>query len=226
MRGRHGPTLEARRPPPVRVRLSRFRRLGDRRPQLVQLDASLTLRPTSVVTLRGGDLGQRSGSASRVRRRSGAGQARRTIATSQSPWRSIVDVASARARVAAARRARARASARPLADAEPQLRRFGTPQQLLVFLHAAPAEQTDAPLLALLALARRRRLAGRFAAAGDPARPEGAGRAARHPAERRDELWELLLFFAWEAICSYPVERRRAPRRRQPRPAGPARHHT
>ena len=28
-------------------------------------------------------------------------------------------------------------------------------------------------------------------------------------ARRRDELWELLLFHAWETICCYPLTRRR-----------------
>ena len=92
---------------------------------------------------------------------------------------------------------------------QPQLRRFGTLAQLLCFLHEAPAEQTDGPLLALLALARRDRLAGRtLLQVLLPALKTQAERIV-HPAKRRDEVWELLLFFAWEAICCYPLEGRR-----------------
>jgi DNA-directed RNA polymerase specialized sigma24 family protein len=94
-------------------------------------------------------------------------------------------------------------------ECQPELRRFGTPRQLLLFLHSAPAEQTDAPLLALLELARQERLAGRtLVQVLLPALKVRADRIV-HPARLRDEVWELLLFSAWEAICCYPVERRR-----------------
>jgi len=93
---------------------------------------------------------------------------------------------------------------------QPQLRPFGSPRQLLVFLHSAPAEQTDAPLLALLALARTDRLAGRTLLQWLlPALKTRADRIA-YPCQRRDEVWEALLYFAWELICCYPLERRRA----------------
>ena len=93
---------------------------------------------------------------------------------------------------------------------QPQLCRFGSSHQLLVFLHSAPAEQTDAPLLALLALARTDRLAGRTLLQWLlPALKTRADRIA-YPCQRRDEVWEALLYFAWEVICCYPLERRRA----------------
>ena len=92
---------------------------------------------------------------------------------------------------------------------QPPLRRFGSAQQLLVFLHSAPAEETDAPLLALLALARCERLAGRtLLQVLLPALKRRVNRIV-YPVYKRDEVWEILLFSAWEAICCYPVERRR-----------------
>jgi DNA-directed RNA polymerase specialized sigma24 family protein len=92
---------------------------------------------------------------------------------------------------------------------QPQLRRFGSAQQLLVFLHSAPAAETDAPLLALLALARCERLAGRtLLQVLLPALKRRVNRIV-YPVYKRDEVWEILLYSAWEAICSYPVERRR-----------------
>ena len=92
---------------------------------------------------------------------------------------------------------------------QPQLRRFRSPHTLLAFLHSAPAEQTDAPLLGLLALARHERLAGRTLV--QVLLPALKTRAERivHPRHLRDEVWELLLYSAWEAICCYPLERRR-----------------
>jgi hypothetical protein len=93
---------------------------------------------------------------------------------------------------------------------QPELRRFGTPRQLLLFLHSAPAEQTDPPLLALLALAREEPLAGRtLLQVLLPALKTRADRII-HPSQLREEVWELLLYSAWEAICCYPLERRRA----------------
>ena len=92
---------------------------------------------------------------------------------------------------------------------QPALRRFASPQQLLRFLHAARSGETDAPLLALLSLARRDRLAGRLLLQAIlPALRAQAERIV-HERERREELWELLLFFAWEAICGYPTAERR-----------------
>jgi DNA-directed RNA polymerase specialized sigma24 family protein len=93
---------------------------------------------------------------------------------------------------------------------QPQLRRFGTPRQLLSFLHSAPAEQTDGPLLALLALARYDQLARRtLLQVLLPALKTQAERMASSPSRLREEVWEVLLYFAWETICGYPVERRR-----------------
>lgn len=92
---------------------------------------------------------------------------------------------------------------------QPQLRRFASPRLLLSFLHSAPAEQTDGPLLALLALARHDRLARRtLLQVLLPALKTQAERIA-YPPCLRDEVWEVLLYFAWEAICCYPIERRR-----------------
>jgi DNA-directed RNA polymerase specialized sigma24 family protein len=92
---------------------------------------------------------------------------------------------------------------------QPQLRRFGSPRCLMCFLHSAPAEQTDGPLLALLELARNDQLARRtLLQVLLPALKAQAERMT-HPACMRDEVWEVLLYFAWETICGYPVERRR-----------------
>lgn len=92
---------------------------------------------------------------------------------------------------------------------QPLLCRFDSPAQLLRFLHASPPERTDGPLLALLALARSDRRAGRLVL--QAILPALKTQAARVVAERapREEVWELLLFFAWEAICAYPLARRR-----------------
>jgi hypothetical protein len=94
-------------------------------------------------------------------------------------------------------------------DQQPELRRFASPRQLLLFLHSAPAAQTDAILLALLTLARDDRLAGRtLLQVLLPALKRQAKRIANR-SYRRDEVWELLLFFAWQGICCYPLQRRR-----------------
>lgn len=95
-------------------------------------------------------------------------------------------------------------------ERQPALRRFSSPRALLEFLHTAPPDRTDAPLLALLALARAERLAGRTLL--QVLLPALKTRAPRilHPAYiGNDEIWELLLYAAWEAICCYPLERRR-----------------
>jgi len=94
-------------------------------------------------------------------------------------------------------------------ESHPELRRFGTPGQLLRFLHTAPAEQTDASLLALLELAQDEQIAGRtLVQVLLPALKTRADRIA-YPSRLREEVWELLLYSAWEAICCYPLERRR-----------------
>ena len=94
------------------------------------------------------------------------------------------------------------------AERHPELRRFSEPGQLLPFLHSARREESDPKLRALLSLARHDRLAGRFVLQAIlPALKAQASRLRRGPASR-DELWELLLFHAWEAICSYPLRRR------------------
>jgi hypothetical protein len=92
---------------------------------------------------------------------------------------------------------------------QPALRRFQRTEDLLAFLHGAAAPESDAPLVALLVLAGDDRDAGRFVLQAIlPALKAQARRLATH-ATARDELWELLLFHAWEAICTYPVTRRR-----------------
>jgi hypothetical protein len=92
---------------------------------------------------------------------------------------------------------------------QPQLRRFSSARDLLAFLHTAPAKQTDAPLLALLALARDDKRAGRtLLQVLLPALKAQAERIACASCQR-DEVWEVLLYFAWETICTYPLERRR-----------------
>jgi DNA-directed RNA polymerase specialized sigma24 family protein len=105
---------------------------------------------------------------------------------------------------------------RALADAlaswrleQPALRRFTSPQQLLRFLHGAAPAESDAPLLALLSLAPRDGLAGRLLLQAIlPALRSQAVRI-RCGREEQEELWELLLFFAWEAISCYPAHQRR-----------------
>jgi len=92
-------------------------------------------------------------------------------------------------------------------EARPELRRFASPAQLLAFLQREPAEVTDAPLYAMLALAGRDGLAGRLCLQAIlPALKTQAARIV-HRRESREELWELLLAFAWERICRYPGAR-------------------
>ena len=85
---------------------------------------------------------------------------------------------------------------------------------MLRFLHSRPREDTTEPLLALLALARDDQLAERFRLAGrfliQAILPSLKSQATRivYPPALRDEVWELLLFYAWEAILAYPIERR------------------
>jgi hypothetical protein len=91
---------------------------------------------------------------------------------------------------------------------QPPLLPFQTARQLLRFLHAAPAEQTDPLFLALLTLAREDVLAGRFLLQAILPALRAQAERIRHQNGQRDELWELLLFYAWEAICCYPLCRR------------------
>ena len=92
---------------------------------------------------------------------------------------------------------------------EPALACFTAPNALLRFLHSAPAAETDEPLLALLRIARRVRLAGRLLLQVLLPALKTQSERIVSPAWRRDELWELLLFHAWETICCYPLARRR-----------------
>jgi hypothetical protein len=90
------------------------------------------------------------------------------------------------------------------------LRRFGSAPELLRFLHAQPPAQTDAPLLALLTLARADRLAGRVVLQAILPALKAQAKRIRDQRGWRDEVWELLFFYAWEAICSYPLDHRQA----------------
>jgi DNA-directed RNA polymerase specialized sigma24 family protein len=92
---------------------------------------------------------------------------------------------------------------------EPTLACFAAPNALLQFLHSAPAAETDRPLLALLRIARHDRLAGRLLLQVFLPALKTQSERIVSPAGRRDELWELLLFHAWETICCYPLTRRR-----------------
>jgi DNA-directed RNA polymerase specialized sigma24 family protein len=94
-------------------------------------------------------------------------------------------------------------------ERQPQLRRFSSARDLLAFLHTAPAEQTDAPLLALLELARDDKLAGRTLLQMLLPALKAQAERITYASCMRDEVWEVLLYFAWETICSYPVDRRR-----------------
>ena len=92
---------------------------------------------------------------------------------------------------------------------ESSLRRFASPPQLLAFLRGATELESDAPLLALLLLAPSEPLAGRLLLQAIlPALKAQSARIA-HPRVGLEELWELLLFHAWQAICCYPVAKRR-----------------
>lgn len=84
---------------------------------------------------------------------------------------------------------------------------FQTGGQLLRFLHSARPEQTDPVLLALLALARTDRLAGRVALQAILPALKNHAAQLRCRADSLDEVWELLLFYAWQGICSYPLRR-------------------
>ena len=93
-------------------------------------------------------------------------------------------------------------------ERQPSLRRFQHAEDLLVFLHGSAPHASDEPLLALLVLAADDRAAGRFVLQAIlPALKAHARRLANRSTPRQ-ELWELLLFYAWETICTYPVARR------------------
>ena len=94
-------------------------------------------------------------------------------------------------------------------DRKPPLRRFDSPQRLLAVLHAAPAAETDPPLLALLELARSEQLAGRVVLQALLPALRAQARRIIAPGRAQDEVWELLLYCAWEAISGYPLARRR-----------------
>ena len=90
------------------------------------------------------------------------------------------------------------------------LQPFQRPEDLLAFLHGAAADESDGPLLALLVLAADDRAAGRFVLQAILPALKAQARRLTTRSTSREELWELLLFHAWEAICTYPVTRRRS----------------
>jgi hypothetical protein len=92
---------------------------------------------------------------------------------------------------------------------EPVLGRFSGPRQLLGFLHTAGVDDSDEPLLALLTLAASDRLAGRLVLQAFLPALKTLSQRIIQPAGRSDEVWELLFFYAWEAICGYPTATRR-----------------
>ncbi len=92
----------------------------------------------------------------------------------------------------------------------PELARFGSPRELLAFLHAAPPAASDGPLHALLCLAGSDRLAARLCLQAILPALKAHARRLRHAPVSREELWEPLLAFGWEAVCRYPTRRRQA----------------
>jgi DNA-directed RNA polymerase specialized sigma24 family protein len=91
---------------------------------------------------------------------------------------------------------------------EPALARFESPACVLASLRRG-SSANDATLLALLRLASSDPLAGRLCLQAIlPALKSQAARLARG-SRRREELWELLLAHAWEAIRLYPAARER-----------------
>jgi len=92
---------------------------------------------------------------------------------------------------------------------ESSLRRFASPPQLLGFLKLATDLESDAPLLALLSLAPSEPLAGRLLLQAILPALKAQSARISHPRVTLEELWELLLFHAWQAICCYPVAKRR-----------------
>jgi hypothetical protein len=94
-------------------------------------------------------------------------------------------------------------------DSQPALRRFQRAQDLVTFLHAAAASESDGPLLALLVLAPDEPPAGRIVLQAILPALKAQARRLTNRATTGEELWELLLFHAWEAICTYPLTRRR-----------------
>lgn len=104
---------------------------------------------------------------------------------------------------------RLRLKLRQWAEHEPALAPFVEPATLIRFLrHPGPWAARDALLRALLFRARVEPLAGRVVL---EALLPGLKRLAERvilDARDRDELWSLLLAYAWEQIRSYPLERR------------------
>ena len=92
---------------------------------------------------------------------------------------------------------------------EAALARFGGPQALLVFLQRAPSAETDAPLHALLALSRGDRLAARLCLQALLPALKAQARRLLQAGRARDEVWELELAHAWQAIRGFPLTRRR-----------------
>jgi hypothetical protein len=125
----------------------------------------------------------------------------------QSPGRSAVVAQLEQEWPLLARRELARALAR-WRGIEPSLRPFQRPEDLLAFLHGAAPDESDGPLLALLVLAADDRAAGRFVLQAILPALKAQARRLSTRSTPREELWELLLFHAWEAICTYPVTRR------------------
>lgn len=88
------------------------------------------------------------------------------------------------------------------------LRRFDRVSDLLPALHQAASVESDPLLLALLVLAADDPLAGRVVLQAIlPALKTQARTLARRDASR-DEIWELLLYYAWSAIRTYPTRTR------------------
>jgi DNA-directed RNA polymerase specialized sigma24 family protein len=89
------------------------------------------------------------------------------------------------------------------------LQRFSSPEELVAYLQRSRPEATDAPLHALLWLAADDRAAGRLCLQAIlPALKSLSARLLRSGLAR-DEGRALLLAAAWEAICTYPLGRRR-----------------
>ena len=89
------------------------------------------------------------------------------------------------------------------------LRRFSGPRHLIDSLHAAAVPDTDEPLLILLELASRDRLAGRVVLQAFLPALKALSQRIVYPVERSDEVWELLFFHAWKTIRTYPTHKRR-----------------
>lgn len=89
------------------------------------------------------------------------------------------------------------------------LHRFSSPEELVAFLQRSRPEATDAPLHALLWLAADDRAAGRLCLQAILPALKSFSRRLGRSGVGRDEGRALLLAAAWEAICTYPLGRRR-----------------